>query len=171
MHRTSRRFWRSFDDLPDAVQEGATSSFELLKKDPTHPSLHFKKVGKFWSVRVGMSHRALAVQDGEDFIWVGSVPMMTMSVSLAREEKSAVDMQEMRPEYRREDFGVMVRGKYAAQMRESSNVVVLDPDVAEVFPNAKAVNDALRGLIELAKAGTHLPPESRESDSPTAPRV
>jgi len=58
---------------------------------------------------------------------------------------------ELRPEYRREDFGPMVRGKYAARMRESSNVIVLDPDIAEAFPNAQAVNQALRGLLELAK--------------------
>ena len=63
---------------------------------------------------------------------------------------------ELRPEYRREDFGPMERGKYAARVRESSNVVVLDPDVAEAFPNAQAVNSALRGLIELAKASTHI---------------
>ncbi|MBI3741960.1 MAG: hypothetical protein HY257_09440, partial [Chloroflexi bacterium] len=35
-----------------------------------HPSLYFKKVGKFWSARVGLDHRALAIEDGEDFIWV-----------------------------------------------------------------------------------------------------
>jgi hypothetical protein len=55
----------------------------------------------------------------------------------------------LRPEYHAEDFGPMVRGKYAARMRESSNVVVLDPDVAEAFPNAQAVNRALRGLQPL----------------------
>ena len=62
---------------------------------------------------------------------------------------------ELRPEYRREDFGPMVRGKYAARMRESSNIVVLDPDIAEAFPNAQAVNQALRGLLELAKTSAH----------------
>jgi hypothetical protein len=70
MHRTTRRFWKCFDDLPEAVQRIAKKNFELLKKDPSHPSLHFKKVGKFWSVRVGISHRALAVEDVADFIWV-----------------------------------------------------------------------------------------------------
>ena len=59
---------------------------------------------------------------------------------------------DLRPEYRREDFGPMVRGKYAARAKESSNIVVLDPEIAEAFPNAKAVNDALRGLLELARA-------------------
>jgi hypothetical protein len=70
MHRTTRRFWKCFDDLPEAVQRTAEKNFELLKTDPSHPSLHFKKVGRFWSVRVGISHRALAVEDGADFIWV-----------------------------------------------------------------------------------------------------
>lgn len=46
----------------------------------------------------------------------------------------------------------MVRGKYAARMKESSNIVVLDPDVAEAFPNAEAVNQALRRLLELARS-------------------
>ena len=50
----------------------------------------------------------------------------------------------------------MVRGKYAARMRKSSNVVVLDPDVVEAFPNAQAVNQAFRGLLELAKSSVHL---------------
>ncbi|HZQ05055.1 MAG TPA: hypothetical protein VFD70_00650 [Anaerolineae bacterium] len=70
MHRTTRRFWEHFDTLPDAVQKTARKNFQLLKKNPSHPSLHFKKVGKFWSVRAGINHRALAVQDGRDFIWV-----------------------------------------------------------------------------------------------------
>jgi hypothetical protein len=45
------------------------------------------------------------------------------------------------------------------KVRESSNVVVLDPDVAEAFPNAQAVNETLRRLIELAKANVHFPPQ------------
>ena len=71
-------------------------------------------------------------------------------------KKVDVVADELRPEYRREDFGAMVRGKYAARMKESSNVVVLDSDIAEAFPNAQAVNQALRGLLELAKGIMHL---------------
>jgi len=48
----------------------ARRNFDLLKENPRHPSLHFKKVGKLWSVRVGPHHRALAVEDEADFIWV-----------------------------------------------------------------------------------------------------
>lgn len=58
---------------------------------------------------------------------------------------------ELRPEYKREDFGSLVRGKYGARLKTASNVVVLKPEVAKAFPNAEAVNDALLGLINLAK--------------------
>ena len=70
MHRTTTRFWKLFEGLPQNVQQIARRNFELLKVDPLHPSLHFKKVGKFWSIRVGFNHRALAIKDGQDFIWV-----------------------------------------------------------------------------------------------------
>jgi hypothetical protein len=52
------------------VQELARKNFDLLQRDPKHPSLHFKKLGRFWSARVGLSHRALALEDDGDFIWV-----------------------------------------------------------------------------------------------------
>ena len=52
-----------------------------------------------------------------------------------------------RSEYKRADLGELVRGKYAKRIRESTNVIVLDPQVAKVFPNDEAVNDALRTLI------------------------
>jgi hypothetical protein len=51
------------------------------------------------------------------------------------------------PEY---DFSKGVRGKYAARYAEGTNVVVLSPDVAEVFPNAQAVNEALRTLVRIS---------------------
>ena len=55
----------------------------------------------------------------------------------------------MRPEY---DFSNAVRGKYYERYRQGTNVVLLDPDVADVFPNATAVNDALRMLVAVAEA-------------------
>jgi hypothetical protein len=57
---------------------------------------------------------------------------------------------ELRPEYKRSDFGDLVRGKYAAKIDEETNVVLLEPEIAEAFPNDKAVNDALRGLLKIA---------------------
>ena len=70
MHRTTKRFWSCFARLPSPVQEIAKENFNLLKVDPRHPSLHFKKVGKFWSARVGLGYRALAIKDEDDFTWV-----------------------------------------------------------------------------------------------------
>jgi hypothetical protein len=61
---------------------------------------------------------------------------------------------ELRSEYKRSDFGKMKRGRYAGRIAASTNVVVLDPEVAEAFPNDEAVNTALRSLIDLAKAST-----------------
>ena len=54
---------------------------------------------------------------------------------------------ELRPEYKRSDFGALVRGKYAARVSESSNIAVLEPQVARAFPNDHAVNEALLKLL------------------------
>jgi len=54
----------------------------------------------------------------------------------------------MRDEY---DFSGAVRGKYAKRFGEGTNIVVLDPEVAEVFPDAKSVNDALRPLARIVR--------------------
>ena len=62
-----------------------------------------------------------------------------------------VSADELRSEYKRSDFGALVRGKYVERLRVKSNVVVLDPEVAELFPNGAAVNAALRALAEIAK--------------------
>jgi hypothetical protein len=62
-----------------------------------------------------------------------------------------VAADELRPEYKRSDFGALVRGKYVERLRASSNVVVIAPEVADLFPNAAAVNAALRSLAEIAK--------------------
>ena len=73
-HVASPRFWDASDALPLAIRKLADANFALLKRDPRHPSLQFKKVGRFWSVRVGVRYRALAV-DGEDgyvWFWIGS---------------------------------------------------------------------------------------------------
>jgi hypothetical protein len=63
---------------------------------------------------------------------------------------------ELRPEYKRSDFGKMVRGKYADRIKEESNVVLLEPDIARAFPNDEAVNRALRYLLEVAETSGRL---------------
>lgn len=70
MHKATQRFWTALESLPSSVQNTARKNFELLKDNPRHLSLHFKKVGRFGSARVGIHYRALAVKDDENFIWV-----------------------------------------------------------------------------------------------------
>ena len=68
-HLASARFWAAYERLPASVRELADRNYDLLKRDPRHPSLHFKKVGRFWSVRVGLRYRALAVEQDGDLVW------------------------------------------------------------------------------------------------------
>lgn len=75
MHYTTRRFWKCYDALPENVQKNADECYELLKEDSSHPSLHFKKIGKkYWSVRAGLDYRALGVENenGILWFWIGS---------------------------------------------------------------------------------------------------
>lgn len=68
-HHANPRFWRCYRGLPQEVRQLADRSYELLKSDPAHRSLNFKKVGQFWSVRVGLHYRALAVETRSDLVW------------------------------------------------------------------------------------------------------
>jgi hypothetical protein len=63
---------------------------------------------------------------------------------------------ELRPEYKRSDFGEFVRGKYANRIKEETNVVLPEPEIAQAVPNDEAVNKALRYLLEAAATSTRL---------------
>jgi hypothetical protein len=52
-HHTTADFWACYHQLPEAVRRVADANYQLLKIDPRHPSLHFRRVGRLWSVRVG----------------------------------------------------------------------------------------------------------------------
>jgi hypothetical protein len=75
-----------------------------------------------------------------------------------------IDKDELRREYKLADFpGGLVRGKYAKRLKESSNIVVLRPEVSQAFPNEEAVNKALLSLIDIAQKTTR--PTSRSTGS------
>ena len=84
-------------------------------------------------------------------------------------KKARAEETEMRAEYRREDLGTMVRGKYAARYAKSTNIVVIDPALAKAFPNSETVNDALRSLLAVATKATGL--TSRSSGRATKRRT
>ena len=68
-HFASPQFWRLYRQLSPEVCALADKNFQLLKADPKHPSLHFKKIGRLWSVRVGAHYRALGVDKAEGVVW------------------------------------------------------------------------------------------------------
>jgi hypothetical protein len=70
---------------------------------------------------------------------------------------------DLRPEYRREDLGQGIRGKYFESYKNGTNLVLLNPDVAKVFSDEKAVNEALRSLITIAQRSTKQTRRSSES--------
>jgi hypothetical protein len=71
-----------------------------------------------------------------------------------KESTEAENEWEMRDEY---DFSKGIRGKYAERYARGTNLVPLDPDVAEVFPDAAAVNQALRALAAIIRDRTKSP--------------
>ena len=73
---------------------------------------------------------------------------------------------ELRPEYRREDLGSGVRGKYLEAYQAGTNLVLLSPDIAKAFPTEESVNSALRSLIDLAHRSVS--PTKRSSRSAKA---
>jgi hypothetical protein len=68
------------------------------------------------------------------------------------------DEDTMRPDY---DFSKAVRGVTAARYAEGTNVVLLDPDVAEIFPDTRAVNEALRTIARLTRKASRQRPRKR----------
>jgi hypothetical protein len=61
-HIASRAFWEAYNKLPEQIRALADKNYSLLKENPQHPSLQFKKIGRLWSVRVGLRYRALAAE-------------------------------------------------------------------------------------------------------------
>lgn len=57
---------------------------------------------------------------------------------------------EMRPEYKRSDFGTLERGKFFTKASKGTTAALIDPKLAKAFPTSEAVNEALRGLLALA---------------------
>ena len=74
IHRANADFWNDYDALPADIRTRADKQFALLKANPQHPSLHFKKLGErnrqeIWSVRVTLKYRALAVKVADEYVW------------------------------------------------------------------------------------------------------
>ena len=90
MHHTSPSFWKNNNKLPTEIQKQADKNLELLKNNPHHPSLHFKKTGKYWSVRASIEYRALGceIDDGIIWFWIGNHKEYEKLIQQIKKEKS-----------------------------------------------------------------------------------
>ncbi len=68
-HYASPSFWKCYDNLSESIKELADKNYQLLKQNPNHPSLHFKRIQNYFSVRVGIKHRALGIEIDEGILW------------------------------------------------------------------------------------------------------
>lgn len=73
-HRAASDFWQHYHALPAEIRLRADKQFSLLKANPQHPSLQFKRVGdrrghEIWSARVTLNYRALAIKQVEGYLW------------------------------------------------------------------------------------------------------
>ncbi len=81
-HYTTPQFWQLYNALPQEVRQLADKNFALLKADPAHSSLRLKKVGKYWSARVGVHYRVLATERAEGLVWLWIGPHATYDALL-----------------------------------------------------------------------------------------
>jgi hypothetical protein len=68
-HFAAPEFWFHYRLLPEHIRQLADKNFALLKENPRHPSLRLKKVGDYWSARVGISYRAIGKDRAEGIVW------------------------------------------------------------------------------------------------------
>ncbi|MER8368304.1 hypothetical protein [Mesorhizobium sp. M0184] len=68
-HFATPSFWEAYAKLPSLIRAKANRRFAKLNSEPFHPSLHFKQVGRYWSARVDINYRAVAVRDHDDVVW------------------------------------------------------------------------------------------------------
>lgn len=68
-HILNEDFWNSLEELPQDIQKRVPQKFELLRQNPRHPSLNFKRVRAHWTIRISRGYRAVAVRDAGTFVW------------------------------------------------------------------------------------------------------
>lgn len=73
-HHATTDFWLEYRTLPQEIRQRADKQFSLLKANPQHPSLQFKKLGErhgqeIWAARVSLNYRALAIRRPGGYLW------------------------------------------------------------------------------------------------------
>lgn len=135
--------------------EEATTVFRdplsVTAPDLTHSSSEYR----FVTFGLSSTRKLLTIRTPSEEKLFESSPLDALQSKRERSMKKAKNSELNdwgKANYKRADLGELVRGKYAKRIRETTNVVVLDPQVAKAFPNDEAVNSALRGLIRTTRA-------------------
>lgn len=69
-HSLHANFWEFLAQLPQNIQKRVPQKIEMLRRNPRHPSLNFKKVGEnLWTIRISKGYRALALEEEDAFVW------------------------------------------------------------------------------------------------------
>ena len=152
---TFRKHGVSFDEAASVFSD----PFSATGDDPDH-SLEERRFVTFGRSQSGRLLVVAHTQE-DDTIRIITAREATRQRGNCMKKAKKLAGDGLRSEYKRSDLGTLVRGKYAAKLRASSNVVVVDPEVTDLFPNADAVNAALRSLAEIAGPG-------RRSETPIA---
>ena len=73
-HFATPDFWFHYRLLPEHIQDLADKNFSIMKENSKHPSIRLKKVGNFWSARIGLGYRAIgrSRKEGIVWFWIGS---------------------------------------------------------------------------------------------------
>jgi hypothetical protein len=138
----------SFDEAVTAFSD----RLSILLPDPDHSAgeerylvMGLSSAGGYWSFPSSSARhgRESLAQDSPS-----DASAMTMKKAKGKQQARETDQDTMRPEY---DFSKGVRGVTAARYREGTNIIVLDPDLMDVFPDSDAVNEALRALAPVLR--------------------
>jgi uncharacterized DUF497 family protein len=144
-----RKHGVSFEEAVSALKD------DFARHSARSGTLHVRvSIYHVWSLR----SRAIACRftyGAQRFRSNQQCPLSNSNGKENRMKKAKLEANDwLRAEYKRRDLSQIARGKYARRMASESNIVVLDPLVSKAFPSGTAVNAALRGLLELAKAST-----------------
>ena len=123
---TTPSFRRRFLELPPEIRRLARKNFKLWRQDPRHPSLHFKRVGDFWSARVGRDYRALALLRGEqvEWFWIGRLRAALVEL--------AWRMVRYQPQYHavQKRLAVLAKGAQATRAHRKKAIVAVARQLA-----------------------------------------
>ena len=139
-----------------SFQEVVSIFYDPLASTGADPD-HSEAEQRFATFGISSAGRLLVVAHTEETKRFALSALVTqLRVKGVSTKKTKASSDELRPQYKRSDFKKLERGKYYERVKESSNVVILDPNIAAVFPNSAEVNKALHSLMKVNSRASRL---------------